>query len=232
MKNLFFILVLSLFFVSSISRADIAQNPNFVQLPSGQFSPQEIKAKSENSPVFVGDNRSIDLKPIVVSKKYSQKYPQLLKSIEEEEMQENQNSHRKSDFDIKDKVSSINNFDSARRAGLISSITPDYAINKNFLSLTKVSKNRRKQALMFTFLMNKDKKEDVNKSAISKFSSRTRMHILGPTRLFPEQQVIDDELPVNVSTAKYEDGFAKGEWNFILPSKKPREVDISLMWSF
>jgi hypothetical protein len=32
--------------------------------------------------------------------------------------------------------------------------------------------------------------------------------------------------------ARYNDGFAPGQWNMIMPRKKPREVDIALLWSF
>ncbi len=115
--------------------------------------------------------------------------------------------------------------------GLISRITPDYKINRNFLSLSKVSINRRKEALMFVFLMNKEK-VDPNKTTVISKDNRKRLHILGSKKMFPDQKVFDNEYPVNVSVSKYDDGLAPQEWNFILPNKKPREVRIALMWAF
>jgi hypothetical protein len=115
-----------------------------------------------------------------------------------------------------------------RSASVLSEISPDYRINKNFLSLTKVATNRRKESIMFTFLMNKDK---VNPNLND--HPRHRMHVLWPSkRMMLEQMVIDDQYPVDLSVAKYQDGYAPREWNLVLPNKKPREVGVSLLWSF
>ena len=132
---------------------------------------------------------------------------------------EKDSSYKKDTFDLN---TSGNN----KYASFLSVVSPEYKINRNFLSLTKVSVNRRKQSFMFVFFMNKDK---VNSN---KDTSHTRMHVLGPKRIMPEQRVIDDQYPVDVSVAKYDDGYASREWNLVLPNKKPREVTVSLMWSF
>ena len=113
-------------------------------------------------------------------------------------------------------------------AGLISAISPDYTVKRGFLSLSKVSYTRHKEAIMFVFLMNKDKADITT----AKDNPRARMHILGSKKIFPEQRLIENEYPVDVSIARYDDGYAPEEWNLILPSKKPREVKVALLWSF
>ena len=117
-------------------------------------------------------------------------------------------------------------------AGFLSQSSPDYQIKDNLIFLTKVPINRDKESLMFVFLMNRPK-VDPNK-AIEPVSNRAKMHLLwtGSKRYMIQKKVIKDEYPMDVSIANYEDGFASGEWNFILPNKKPREVKVSLVWSF
>ena len=112
--------------------------------------------------------------------------------------------------------------------GFLSAVSPEYTINMNFLLLTKVSYTRDKEAFMFVFLMNKDQ----FKAPVSRDNLRTRIHILGHKGIFPKQRLIENEYPVDVSIAKYDDGYAPEEWNLILPSKKPREVKVALLWSF
>ncbi len=126
--------------------------------------------------------------------------------------------------------------------GLLAEVTPDYRINKNSLALTKVPYTKDKRSLNFLFLMNKDKTYS-NKSenslvaeqtTVLKDNARARMHILwtGSKKLMIEQKLIEHEYPIDVSIANYEDGYAPGQWNLILPNKKPRQVIFSLLWSF
>lgn len=132
---------------------------------------------------------------------------------------------------------------------MMSSVSPDYVINRNFLDLTKISKSRRKQSVMFVFLMNgkKDNTEEqqgigrllpkqtlFHYDAMDKNHQRNRLHVMwtGPKKILKDQKVIENEYPVDLSIARYDDGYAPGEWNMVLPNKKPREVAVSLMWSF
>ncbi len=125
-----------------------------------------------------------------------------------------------------------------RYDGFLSSVSPDYKINRNFLSLTKVPNVNHKQAIMFVFLMNNNRYERKRSSSdintILKDNPRTRMHVLWPgsKKINLEQKIIADEYPVDISIANKEDGYAQGEWNLVLPNKKPREVRVSLLWSF
>jgi len=116
-------------------------------------------------------------------------------------------------------------------AGFINAVSPDYIVNRNFLSLTKVPQDRRKRAIMFVFFMNKPK-ADPNKVMMAKNSMRSRLHIMAPKRVVTEQKVVDDEYPLDVSIARYDDGYSADEWNLVLPNKKPREIFVSLLWNF
>lgn len=118
-----------------------------------------------------------------------------------------------------------------RSTDFLSEISPNYRFN-NSLPLTKVRNNPRKQSFMFVFLMNKDKAKRLHRK--TKDNPRSHMHLLwtGSKKLMPEQKVIENRYPVDVSIANYDDGYAAGEWNLVLPNKKPREVGISLMWTF
>src|ERR1041384_8273571 len=53
-------------------------------------------------------------------------------------------------------------------AGFLSSVSPDYSVNRNILALTPVPYNRDSRAINFVFFMNKKKTEIV----------RPRMHIM------------------------------------------------------
>lgn len=114
----------------------------------------------------------------------------------------------------------------------LSSVSPRYRVNKNFLSLTQVPTQRVKDAFTFIFLMNNPHYKYKNQP--QEGYQRMRMHILwtGPKKMLTEQKFIKNEYPIDVSIADYKDGYAEGEWNLVLPSKKPREVKVSLMWSF
>ena len=119
----------------------------------------------------------------------------------------------------------------SKTLGLIPLISPYHKVREGFLTLSKVRNNRNRQAIMFVFLMNKEK-VDPNKPTVVKNNSRVRMHILGSSKIFKEQKIIENELPLDVSMAKYEDGYASDEWNLVLPNRKPKEVRVSLLWSF
>lgn len=128
-------------------------------------------------------------------------------------------------------LSNEKRFEEIKRTDLISRISPDYKFKRNSLALIKVGDNRRKQAFNFVFVMDKDKHGD-QQSAALKHNSRGRMHVLGPNRLFKEQKVIKNKYPMDVSLSNYNDGYATDEWNLTLPSRKPREVTVSFLWSF
>ncbi len=110
-------------------------------------------------------------------------------------------------------------------------VSPEYKINRNFLTLNKVPTTRSKRAFMFVFLMNGQKKDP---GLDKEHKSRAHMHIMWPgsRKSLKEQKEIKDQYPVDVSIANYADGFSAGEWNLVLPNKKPREISISLLWSF
>ncbi len=115
---------------------------------------------------------------------------------------------------------------------LLSQVSPEYTVKKSVRVLSKVSSDKRKRAIMFVFLMDKKEKVNPNQAMESNEKPRSGMHVLGSKKLVPEQKIVDDELPIDFSIAKYEDGYAAEEWNLVLPNKKPRELIVSLLWSF
>jgi hypothetical protein len=128
----------------------------------------------------------------------------------------------------------------APRNDLLAHISPDCAYKYNVLGLTQVPFHRESKAISFVYLMNK-RKIDPNQHKIlpgedvAVIKDRGRMHILftGSKKYPKEQMVVENyDYPMDVSVAKYNDGFAPSEWNMILPRKKPREIDVSLLWSF
>ncbi len=137
-------------------------------------------------------------------------------------------------------LSAKTKFRSDAPAGLIERVSPHYAIKDSLLSLTKVSQGVRKESLMFVFLMNKDKdtagkgKDKERSKVVLSQSNRNHMHLMwtGSAKLLPKQMIVEGEYPMDFSIAKYADGFASDEWNLVLPNKKPREVMISLLWTF
>lgn len=138
-------------------------------------------------------------------------------------------------WDIEDKTISKNNLHTQRPYdGFLAAVSPGYTIRRGFLSLAKTSVNRNKQSLMFVFFMNSDKKDSSKTTNQDSDNSRARVHVLWPgsKKMNLEQRVIKNEYPVDVSIANYEDGYAPQEWNLVLPTKKPRKVSVSLMWSF
>jgi hypothetical protein len=111
-------------------------------------------------------------------------------------------------------------------SGFLSDVSPEYIVDRNWLGLTKIVGDRNKRSIMVVFCMNKKKKETQ--------PQRPRIHILwtGSKKRMTDQMLIEREYPVDVSIANYRDGYAPREWNIVLPNKKPREVRVSLLWSF
>ncbi|MBL8013817.1 MAG: hypothetical protein JNN05_08225 [Candidatus Omnitrophica bacterium] len=71
------------------------------------------------------------------------------------------------------------------------------------------------------------------RNAYAKSNPRTHMHVLwtGSRRLMKEQKV-QQQYPIDFSIANFDDGYSPGQWNLILPDKKPREVVVSFLWNF
>jgi hypothetical protein len=116
----------------------------------------------------------------------------------------------------------------------LSEFSPVYRTNKNFLSLSKTPFDRDKKDVSFVFFMNRNKVDPHGSKVLDSEDRRTKVHVLWPgsKRMNMEQTLIKDEYPVDVSIANYEDGYSPGEWNVVLPSKKPNEVKVSWAWSF
>ena len=106
----------------------------------------------------------------------------------------------------------------------------EYSIRKKVV-LVKAHTTRLKQTIMFVFFMNKPSKQGSEQDLVKR---HRRMHIMWPgsKRALAEQKIIDDEYPVDVSIDNYSEGFAPGEWNLALPSKKPRSVAVAFLWAF
>lgn len=140
------------------------------------------------------------------------------------------------------RLSMIDKYIGPRSTGIIAQISPDSRLNMNYLSLTKVPYHKSGRAFTFVFLMKKDKinphaSKDVYEKVPNgphKFIPRTHMHILwtGSKKLMREQRVMDTKYPLDVTVANYDDGYSQGQWNLILPNKKPREVVVSWLWNF
>jgi hypothetical protein len=152
--------------------------------------------------------------------------------IENESWQSGKYAEHRNALIFKDlkSLSDVNQYIYPDPVSVASSVSSDYFMQKNPLQLSKVSNNRRKRALMFVFFMDKAQ-VDPDRAAV-KDDLRGRVHVLGPKRIFPEQQVIEDKYPLDISGAKYTDGYAAQEWNFVIPSGKPREIAVSWLWSF
>ena len=116
----------------------------------------------------------------------------------------------------------------SKYTGFISYVSSNYKFKKK-LHLVSATASRHKRAFMFVFLMNN---RQVNQEKAEK--PHKRMHILwtGSKKMFTDQTIIDDEYPIDVTIAPYKDGYSPGEWNVVLPNKKPREVLVSFLWTF
>ncbi|MDE2222015.1 MAG: hypothetical protein KGK03_02980 [Candidatus Omnitrophica bacterium] len=61
-----------------------------------------------------------------------------------------------------------------------------------------------------------------------------RLHVMwtNSKKLFKKPQIYDKKYPVDFSISNYKDGYTPGQWNLVAPGKKPREVDVTLVWTF
>ena len=210
MNRLFFSLVLSIFFSALICKAETV---SYNKIPS-TYVPTGILNKQDLQPVQ-------DLGIIKINYKLSDLKRKIALAQIERDLVNKEDS-----FDLNTKGN--------KYAGFLSAVSPEYTVKKGFLSLTKVSVDRNRRALMFVFLMNQDKVDSGKLKGQVSDNHRTRVHVLWPgsKKIKLEQRLIEHEYPVDVSIANYEDGYAAGEWNLVLPTKKPREVKVSLLWSF
>lgn len=136
---------------------------------------------------------------------------------------------------IKTKYTPVNN------TGLIAQLSPDSRVNHNRLALSRAPYHKNGRSINFVFMLKKAKTEadrspliyDRGKSAQVK-ARPAPMHVLwtGSKRLMPEQKVVDADSPVDFSIANFDDGYAPGQWNFIIPTKKPRELTVSFLLNF
>ncbi len=139
-------------------------------------------------------------------------------------------------------LSKTNQYAQSNSSGLISQISPDYKVNRNFLALTRVPYNKSRRAFTFVFLIKNNKSKlghakevyDSSSKTFVKENPRAKMHVLwtGSRKLMPEQKVVDYQTPIGFSIANYDDGYSPGQWNLILPNKKPREVTVSFLMNF
>ncbi len=169
----------------------------------------------------VKDNANVRLQPGMINK-------QNLKSVPSIDLPKITVTRFKS-YESPSESAIIGPTPNSKYAAFLSQVSPEYKVKRNFLSLTKISTDKHRRAFVFVFLMNNKETARNNKD-----KERTRMHVMwtGSKKVMKEQKIIKNEYPIDFSIANYEDGYAPGEWNFILPNKKPREVRVSLMWAF
>ena len=135
-----------------------------------------------------------------------------------------------------------NKYTSARSSNLMSQLSPDSRPNYNMLALSRAPYHKNGRSINFVFMLKKAKSPSDRSPDIYNRGSarevpvlpRAPMHVLwtGSKRLMPEQKVVDYQSPIDFSIANYDDGYAPGQWNFIMPTKKPREVTISMLLNF
>lgn len=207
MKTIF--LIFSLVMLSTFSRADVlplVQNPNTPMVPITDIS---------------ANSKETILKPQVVGAETP--LPVRVSRFAPEDFEDETTSSPLAG------EASLNQYN--KQKGLLDDVSPEYVVDRNFLGLTKVPQDRRKRAVMFVFFMNKHK-VDPDKPVVLRDNTRTRLHIMGSKKIVSDQKVVDDEYPVDFSIARHDDGYASEEWNLVLPKGKPREVMVSLLWSF
>lgn len=129
-----------------------------------------------------------------------------------------------------------------RPGGLMAQLSPDSRVNRNMLALSRAPYHKNGRSLNFVFMLKKSKTNadrspdiyDRGNAADEKRRPRAPMHVMwtGSKRLMPEQKVVDVNSPIDFSIANYDDGYSPGQWNFIMPTKKPREVTVSLLMNF
>ncbi len=138
-------------------------------------------------------------------------------------------------------VSIKNKYAPVKPAGLMAQLSPDSRVNHNRLALSRAPYHKNGRSINFVFMLKKAKTEsdrsphiyDRGNSAQVK-ARPAPMHVMwtGSKRLMPEQKVVDVDSPVDFSIANFDDGYAPGQWNFIIPTKKPRELTVSFLLNF
>lgn len=131
---------------------------------------------------------------------------------------------------------------SVHSRSLMSQLSPDTRPNYNRLALSRAPYHKNGRSINFVFMLKKantqaDRSPDIyNRGSAGQVKGQPRapMHVMwtGSKRLMPEQKVVDYQSPVDFSIANYDDGYAPGQWNFIMPTKKPREITVSMLWNF
>jgi hypothetical protein len=209
MNRLFVSLILSIVFPAFICTADVAPETPKAPLPTGLINKNPVP--SVPNVINLGKIKidHIQKKRIVIP----------LENIEEAAAVKGPIAEAVTPLSVG------NRYLEKERPNLLSTISPDHRIHYGFLSLSKIHNDKNTRAITFVFLMNKDKNAP-------KDSPRMRMHIMGSPKIFKEQRIVQNELPLDVTMAKYDDGYAPREWNMVLPNKKPREVKVELLWSF
>jgi hypothetical protein len=160
----------------------------------------------------------------------SQNLPQLNKEPDVKSFPKNSKRHITYDWSTVD-LNTQTKLDelslSRKYSGFLSDLSPEYTIDRNWLGLTQILEDKKKRAIRLIFCMNKRKKN-------VQPAQRTRIHVLWPgsRKRMRDQILVEKEYPVDISVANYRDGYAPREWNIALPSKKPKEVTVSLLWSF
>jgi len=224
MKRILLILLLDLFFPALICEADVSV---LTSTPETQILPDVLRKKSLQS-FQVLDIPTIKIKNIQNNKTY-------LWQKEGNNLYIYWTAHRRS------VLNPLNNSAAPKKhdySNFLSFNTPDDVVNRNFLSLTKLPDNRQRDSIRFIFLMNKgkisfDKLKKIN-PLLTTDNAPPRMHLLwtGPKKFIQNQKMLTDGSAVDVSIANFEEGYASGEWNVVLPNKKPREVEVALKWVF
>jgi hypothetical protein len=133
-------------------------------------------------------------------------------------------------------------YTSVRSSSLMSQLSPDSRPNYNMLALSRAPYHKNGRSINFVFMLKKaktqsDRSPDIyNRGSAGQVQGlpRAPMHVLwtGSKRLMPEQKVVDYQSPVDFSIANYDDGYAPGQWNFVMPTKKPREITVSMLLNF
>lgn len=123
-------------------------------------------------------------------------------------------------------------------AGFMAQFSPESRINPNRLALQRVPYSRNKKSLNFVFFATKksvrtNPSGDIYDKNLP-MGKRPPMHVLwtGSNRLMPEQKVVGGNSPIDFSIANDDDGYSPGQWNFVMPTKKPREITVSILLNF
>lgn len=138
-------------------------------------------------------------------------------------------------------VSANSKYAFTKPAGLMAQLSPDSRINRNRLALARAPYQKNGRAINFVFMIKKAKAESDSSPKLYDLGKTSKikghpspMHVMwtGSKRFMPEQRIVDVDSPVDFSIANYDEGYSPGQWNFIVPTKKPRELTVSLLLSF